>query len=179
MKTILSFDISSSVIGWSKLKLSDKTVTLLSYGYFKPKKSKNIEERLIDVENNIKSICENNKSDYYCVESYANKFSKGKSTANTIRVLSVFNEIVNLSIYRFTGQFSIRFPVVTIRSCVGKFYETKIVSKDDTFDLLKNKFENYEIEYNRNNNIRKECYDVVDSFAVGICFCYKYLNGDI
>ena len=30
-----------------------------------------------------------------------------------------------------------------------------------------------------NGNIKKECYDIVDSFAVGICFVYKLKNGDI
>ncbi len=179
MKTVLSFDISSSVIGWSKISFDKNKVELDNYGYFKPLKSKNIEERLIDVEKKIIEICKNNSSDFYAVESYANKFSKGRSTANTIKILSVFNEIVNLSIFRETNKFTTRFPVVTIRSCVGKHIGKKIVSKEETFDLLKNLFKNYKLEYNRNNNVRKECYDVVDSFAVGICFIYKKLNGDI
>lgn len=180
MKTVLSFDISSSVIGWSQISFDDdKNISLINYGFFKPIKSKNIEERLVGVEKEIEKICKENKSDFYAVESYANKFSKGRSTANTIKILSVFNEIVNLSIYKITGSFSFRFPVVTIRSSVGKYLGKKIVSKDETFDLLKNFFKNYKIEYNRNNNVKKECYDVVDSFAVGICFIYKKLNGDI
>ena len=82
MKTVLSFDISSSVIGWSKISFDEDSISLYSCGYFKPIKSKNIEERLIDVEKRIIDICKDNKSDFYAVESYANKFSKGRSTAN-------------------------------------------------------------------------------------------------
>ena len=180
MKTVLSFDISSSIIGWSKISFDEnKNTTLISYGHVKPIKSDSIEKRLIDVEEKIKKICKDNKSDFYAVEDYANKFSKGRSTAHTIKILSVFNEIVNLSIYRSTGCLSHRFPVVTIRSCVGKLIGQKTVSKDDVFDLLKNRFQNFNIVYNRNNGIATHCYDIVDSFAVGLCFFYKYSNGDI
>lgn len=179
MKTVLSFDISSSIIGWSKLSYDGNEIKLISYGHIKPKKDKCIEKRLVDVENKIKEVCEKNKSDYYAVENYANKFSKGRSTANTIKILSVFNEVVNLTIFKTTGKISYRYPVVTIRSCIGKFYGKKIVSKEETFELLKNKFQNFKIVYNRNDNISNYCYDIVDSFAVGVCFFYKYMNGDI
>tara|TARA_B100000579_G_C22832476_1_gene856790 strand:+ start:2077 stop:2616 length:540 start_codon:yes stop_codon:yes gene_type:complete len=179
MNTVLSFDISSSVIGWSKISFDENSIELINYGFFKPIKSKIIEERLLFVEKEIAKLCEENNSDFYAVESYANKFPKGRSTANTIRVLSVFNEVVNLSIYKSTGVVAHRFAVSTIRSSVGKNYGTKIVSKDDTFNLLKNVFKNYKVVYNRNNKVSKECYDIVDSFAVGVCFSYKFLNGEI
>ena len=90
MNTILSFDISSSVIGWSKIEYDEKETNLVSYGNFKPIKSESLEDRLVHVQEKIRDICVNNASDFYAVESYANKFSSGRSTANTIRILSIF-----------------------------------------------------------------------------------------
>ena len=173
MNTVLSFDISSSVIGWSKLAFDKDSISLINYGNFKPIKSESIEKRLIFVENEINKICKNNNSDFYAVESYANKFSSGRSTANTIRVLSIFNEVCNLQIFKTTGKQTFRFPVVTIRSQVSKLLGRKIVSKDEAFESLKNYFQKYKIVYNRNGNIKKECYDEIDSIAVGLCFINK------
>ena len=52
----------------------------------------------------------------------------------------------------------------------------KIVSKDEVFDNVKNYFKNYNIVYNGNNNVKKECYDEIDSIAVGLCFINKERN---
>ena len=75
-----------------------------------------------------------------------------------------------------TGKVSNRFAVVTVRSQISKMIGKKIVSKDEVFDNVKNYFKNYNIVYNRNNNVKKECYDEIDSIAVGLCFINKERN---
>ena len=176
MKSVLSLDISSSVIGWSLIEFDSSKEILKKYGNIKPKKSPNIEEKLKYTEKEITKLIEDTNPDFFAVESYANKFSKGRSTARTIMVLSVFNEFINYLIYKNTGKVSNRFAVVTVRSQISKMIGKKIVSKDEVFDNVKNYFKNYNIVYNRNNNVKKECYDEIDSIAVGLCFINKERN---
>ena len=173
MKSVLSLDISSSVIGWSLIEFDSSVEILKAYGNIKPKKSVNIEEKLNYTEKEITKLINNTNPDYFAVESYANKFSKGRSTARTIMVLSVFNEFINYVIYKNTGKISNRFPVVTIRSQISKIIGKKIVSKDEVFENVKDYFKNYNIVYNKSNKIKKECYDEIDSIAVGLCFINK------
>lgn len=176
MKSVLSLDISSSVIGWSLIEFDSSKEILKSYGHIKPKKTTHIEEKLQYTKKEIIKLIADTNPDCFAVESYANKFSKGRSTARTIMVLSVFNEFINYLIYNETGKISSRYPVVTIRSQISKMLGKKIVSKDEVFENVKDYFKNYKIVYNRNNKVRKECYDEIDSIAVGLCFINKERN---
>ena len=71
------------------------------------------------------------------VEQYASKFSSGRSSARTIIVLSSFNEVVCLSCFKNTDFVPYKISPASIRKLVGNYFGTKIVSKDDAFDLIK------------------------------------------
>jgi len=176
MKT-LSLDISSSTIGWSLLILNkENNLELKKYGYIKPTKKGTLAERAIDAVEKYKKILDDTKPDEVIVEDYANKFSKGKSTARTIIVLAVFNETIKIATIEHVKIIPVSYPVTTIRSVVKKHYGFEIKDKEQVMDFCKSNFENYKSVLNRNDNIKKECYDECDAIVVGVCHYIKNLN---
>ena len=173
---VLGFDISSSVIGWASLSLSSEgEVSLLDYGCIKPPPSKSgtLSFRLSAAYDDIKCIISKVSPDVISIEAYANKFTKGRSSAHTIMILSVFNEIVSFCSYREFGISTKSYPVVSIRSALSKFFNKKLVSKDDTFIFIKNMFPSFRPKINRAGNIKKESYDESDAIAVALTYIIK------
>lgn len=175
MKKVLSLDISSSTIGWALIEYNKEEINLLEYGYIKPPKKKrgSLSLRLSKTVDMITELIADTHPDEVAVEDYARKFSKGRSTANTIIILSTFNETVCLTAFRIMSKDVFRYPVATIRSHVGKLFETKIVSKDDVFPEIVKKSKIFKVELNRNNNTKKESGDVADAIACGLTHALK------
>lgn len=175
MKKVLSLDISSSTIGWSSFVYNDEEFTLINYGWIKPpKKTKgSVSYRLNETMTLIKELVDQVKPDEVAVEDYAKRFSSGKSRANTIIVLANFNEACCLACYQEMKKDVYRYPVMTIRSQVGKLLGQKIVSKDEVFPAIEKNAVVFKRTLNRNNNLKKECLDAVDAIAVGITHILK------
>lgn len=121
----------------------------------------------------ITNLISKYQPDEVAVEDYARRFSKGRSSANTIIVLSTFNEVVCLAAYRALNKDVFKYPAVTVRSQVGKLFGTKIVSKENVFLEILLRSRKYQIELTRYKNIKEECMDVVDAIAVGIAHISK------
>tara|TARA_B100000131_G_scaffold322708_1_gene377674 strand:+ start:197 stop:727 length:531 start_codon:yes stop_codon:yes gene_type:complete len=171
MKTILGLDISSSTIGWALLRVDERDIVLHSYGHIKPPKSKDgsLSHRVNSAYSELKTLFSDIDPDCVAIEAYANKFTTGKSNSRTIIVLSVFNELSALASLRSIGIEPSRYSVISIRSELSKYFNTKIKSKDDAFDFICKYFDNFELRHTRNGTIRKECYDEADAIAVAIC----------
>lgn len=170
MKKVLSFDISSSTIGWTLMEYDQSSFNLMDFGYIKPPKKEkgSISFRLNSTNNSIEDLIKKHCPDEVAVEDYAKRFSGGRTTANTIIILSTFNEIVCLAAFRVMGMDAYRYPVVRIRSQVGKLFGIKIVSKDDIFPEIVKRSTFFVPQKNKNNNTKIEYMDVADAIAVGI-----------
>lgn len=177
MKKLLSLDISSSTIGWALFHYDDNSAKLVSYGHIKPmskdKANGSLPKRLDDANNKLIDLLNINDIEEVAVEDYAKRFSKGKSQANTIIMLAVFNEISCLSAYKKTGMEPLRYPVATIRKCVGDLFGVKIVSKDDIFPEIVKNCTHFNTVINKVGNVKKECGDEADAIAVGIATIMK------
>lgn len=176
---VLGFDISSSVIGWASLSVnSSGSVKLLEYGSIKPPSAKSgtLSFRLSAAYDGVKAIIEKVSPDVISIEAYANKFTRGRSSAHTIMILSVFNEVVSLCSYREFGLGTSSYPVVSIRSSLSKFYNEKIISKEDTFIFVRKRFPGFVVRLNRAKNIRKESYDESDAIAVALTYIIKEVS---
>jgi Holliday junction resolvasome RuvABC endonuclease subunit len=172
MKRILGLDISSATIGWAVLSVDDnKNFLLDSYGHIKPPSSSDgtLTHRIDSAYSDLKNLFIDISPDSVAIEAYANKFSSGRSSARTIMVLSVFNELSALACLRSISIEPYKYNVISIRSDMSKLFEKKIKSKDDVFDHISEYFENFNIRYSRTGKIRKECYDETDAIAVAIC----------
>lgn len=178
---ILGLDISSSTIGWAIL---DEDGLLLEYGHIKPLKKAKAEKagkgytyRLADTHARICEFLKEKKPDVVIIEDYVKKFSRGKSTANTIIVLATFNEVVSLACYHSLDKEPIKYPVITMRSRVNKKLGIKLKSKDDVFPFISKKYKNFEITKTRFGNVKSEHYDEADAIFVALSHIIITENG--
>ena len=182
MKKILGLDISSSTIGWAIINVSNKDYEVNSYGYIKPPKKKvkkrelSLSERLSDTYDLISGLIAKHSPDDIVVERYANRFSSGRSTIRTIMMLSLFNEMVSLCVFREFGKNTYQYAPITIRSSIGKYFDKSIKSKDDAFKFVCENISKFNTKTNRMGNMRKESYDEADAICVALChFIKKYI----
>jgi Holliday junction resolvasome RuvABC endonuclease subunit len=169
---ILGLDISSATIGWSVLEFNEESYSLKKYGHIKPTSKKKADDnfslRLNCAFDAITNLVKIENPDVIAIEDYAKKFSKGRSSANTILVLSSFNEVCGLAAYRASNIKPIRIPVTTLRKLVKKEYECNIDDKEDVMSFCKKTFNNFLTPNNRAGNIKKESYDEADSIIVAL-----------
>ena len=92
VKRILGFDCSSQTIGWALLETNEdsKSINMIECGYIKPIKNGSIIDRLVNTRDKVSTIIKRLLPDYIGIEDIL-LFMKGKSTANTITVLTAFN----------------------------------------------------------------------------------------
>jgi Holliday junction resolvasome RuvABC endonuclease subunit len=175
MKTVIGLDISSSTIGWSLLEYDDQTIKLKEYGNIKPPKSSkgSLAARALDAHNEVSNLLKEKKPDFVASEAYANKFPAGRSTARTIIVLSVFNELISIACIKSLGFEPVRYAVVTIRSMLSKEAGYKISSKEECFEFIKKYFSSFSLRNNKNGKIAKECFDEADAIAVALTYILK------
>lgn len=175
MKKILGLDISSSTIGWALLNVHRG---LIDYGHLKPPSKKksgdNFSLRLDFAFEEIKKLILKLEPDVVVIEDYAKKFTKGRSSANTILVLASFNEVSGLASYKVTGKQPVRIPVSSLRKLVKNSYHRIIDDKEDVLDFCKDNFKNFLPVKNRNGNIKKECYDEADAIVVSLGYILNH-----
>lgn len=169
---ILSLDISSTTIGWASMKKIKKKISLINYGHIKPMtKAKSKDNLCLRLDSTIKefnALLKKEKPDLIIIEEYAKRFQKGKSSANTIILLAVFNESIALESYRFTGEKPIKYTVGQIRSSIEKQYSEKVKEKEDVIRFIVNLFPSFKTVLNRVGNIKKECGDEADAIILGL-----------
>jgi Holliday junction resolvasome RuvABC endonuclease subunit len=175
MKKVLGLDISSSTIGWGILEYDDKTISLVEYGHFKPLSKKKAEKKGLGYSSRIDSaykaiydLVKQKRPDDISIEEYARRFSKNKSTANTIIVLATFNESVALSCLHAMNIEPAKHPVTSMRSKVSKALDVELKSKDDVFPFVEKTFSNFLPTKTRYGNIKKEHYDEADGIFAAL-----------
>ncbi len=183
MKKVLSLDVSSSIVGFALFEYDQAIVNFLEYGYFKPPNKKqsqdNLPLRLQKTIDNLNVIFDKFDPNEIVIEDYAKRFSAGKSKAQTILLLAVFNEVSDLTAYQKLNKKSFRYPVATIRSTLGKHFGIKIVSKDEVFPVIVEKFTKFKLQYNKNQNVHDFCYDEADAIALGAVHILKQTKGNL
>lgn len=178
MKKVIGLDISSSTVGWAILAYNESGYKLEEYGHIKPLKSNkgSLSVRAADYLDKITNFLSKKSPDSVAIEAYANKFSRGRSTARTIIVLSVFNEITSVGSIKAVDIEPSRYAVVTIRSILSKIAGRKISSKEEAFDFILNNFDNFNLRKKKTGNIKDECFDEADAIAVALTHIYKELD---
>ncbi len=173
----LSLDISSTTIGWALLGNSDDQITIIEHGHLKPPKSElSLANRALRSQVLIKNLIRKYDPDKIAIEDYVTKFSKGKSTAKTIVVLSVFNEAMTMACIEEKKVDPDRLAVISIRSLLSKSFDQKISSKEECFDFIK-QIASFSVKQNKKQSIKKETFDEADAVAVGIASIIRSNNG--
>lgn len=168
IKRILGFDCSSTTIGWSTLDWDDVTnqITFNQAGYIKPTKKGSIIERIVETRNAVQKIIVEAKPDYIAIEDII-KFMKGKSTAQTIIMLTTFNRMIGLISYDYLGKGPFLYNVMTIRH--GLKEDKQLPKKEDMPALVaKHLGITFPYEYGKKGKLKVENFDKADGMAVAL-----------
>lgn len=167
-KIILGFDCSSTTIGWSTLEWDDSTNQIIfnQAGYIKPTKNGSIIERIVETRDAVQKIIVEAKPDYIAIEDII-KFMKGKSTAQTIIMLTTFNRMIGLTSYDYLGKSPSLYNVMTIRH--GLKDGKQLPKKEEMPDLVaKHLGITFPYEYGKKGKLKVENFDKADGVAVAL-----------
>lgn len=167
---ILGFDVSSTTTAFCLLEINNKQITNIEYGFFKPPKTGTIFERLSSLENKVMEILNKHNPDCVCIEDIA-KFMQGKSTANTIIMLALFNRIVGLTCHKKNLSPTL-YNVLSIRHAIKL---NKVPPKKEEIPQLLEQRLNIKFPYlyDKKQKIKKESYDLSDAYAVALTHAIK------
>jgi Holliday junction resolvasome RuvABC endonuclease subunit len=169
-KTILGFDVSSTTIGWAVLGIDGYNISIVKTDYLKPIKKGSIIERIVDTRNKIQKIINDVKPDYIGIEDII-KFMAGKSSAQTIIMLTTFNRMIGLCAYDYLNRAPELFSVMTIRHGLKK---DKIFPKKEDMPELVSKHLGITFPYQlgKKGAIKVENYDMADGIAVALYYAF-------
>jgi len=173
MKRIMSFDVSSTTVGYSILEYDEKknNINFVKCSYFKPIKKGTILERLKNTQDNIQSILEEYKPDEIAIEEIT-KFMPRLSSAQTIITLATFNRVVGLTCLNYLKKSPEMFSVMAMRH--GLKLASDLPKKEDMPSLVETYLNiKFPFEYKKNGNIKEESYDMADACIVGMYYIYK------
>lgn len=170
---VLGIDCSSSTVGWGIIEINNNVPSLVAHGHIKPLKEKktSIIDSLDDLNIKLTEICNQFKPQYIFVEELI-KFMKGKSTADTIIKLAVYNRSASYFIYKASLIKPHFYYPITIRSQISKYLKVSKPSKEDLPNLLLNKFPNLSIKTIKKGKFKgtpvKETFDECDAIATAL-----------
>jgi Holliday junction resolvasome RuvABC endonuclease subunit len=182
VKTILGFDVSSTTIGWCALNWDESTnaITFVKADYFKPIKDGSIVERILNTRNKIKDVIAATQPDYIGIEDII-QFMAGKSTAQTIIMLTTFNRMTCLTAYDYLNKEPALFNVMSIRH--GLKIGKDLPKKEDIPELVAQHL-GITFPYERSTKgknkgkIKIESYDMADGVAVALYYAFV-LSGKV
>lgn len=174
-KRVLGIDVSSTTIGYCILDIDDNNIiSLVKASYIKPIKTGSIIERIVDTRNIIKNVLEEAKPDYIAIEDII-QYMKGKSTAQTIIMLTTFNRMIGLCAYDYLNDAPQLFNVMSIRHGLK---EGKELPKKEDMPELVAKHLRITFPYERSSKgkkkgaIKVESYDLADGIAVALYYAF-------
>lgn len=176
---VLSFDSSSSTIGWAVFDISPTNqISLLTTNYIKPSKDGDIIDRLLHTRNLINDILNTYKPTHIAIEEII-KFMKGKSAADTIIMLTTFNRMICLASADYLSHSPKLFNVLSIRHGIKL---NKIAPKKEEIPALVEKHLSITFPYvliSKGKNKGKpapESFDMGDAVAVGLYYSFILTN---
>lgn len=170
MIKVLGFDISSTCIGWGLIEIDDVNMKLLDSGYIKPIKSGSIIDRLFDTRNKIKDLITKLSPTHIGIEDVI-CFMKGKSSANTVITLAIFNRMIALLSYDMLNSPPQLFSVMSIRH--GLKLNKILPKKEDMPGVVEKHLGiTFQYEKNRKNKNKPENYDRADGIAVALYYSF-------
>lgn len=175
---VLSFDISSTTIGYCVLEVNEYKITYVQANYLKPIKTGTIIERLANTREKIKEIIKQVKPDEIVIEDII-QFMAGGSTAKTIITLTSFNRMIGLLAYDYLNRPPQMLSVMSIRHCIKRQANLGGLPKKEDLPRLLEKLLDIEFSwvYGKKGAIKIESYDISDAICCGYCYIVsKVLN---
>ena len=163
---ILGLDVSTSRIGWAVI--NDKQ-ELIDSNFFKTNKKQSLEERAVEVKNNIiDPIMALHDITEIRIEEPFMMFSGGKTTARTMSSLQRFNGMVSLAAHLALGQPPTLVGATTARSRCGIKVPRGTKAKQMVMMWCASQYDNFIMEYTRHGNPKPGLDDEADAIVVAL-----------
>lgn len=157
----IGLDISSNIIGYS---IWDNN-TLLKYGFIDISNINS--DKLIDKVEIFMHLIDLNNITEIIIEESLKSFAYGKSSVNTILLLTKINSLISYAMYLHTNIYPKYISAQTARKNVGIIINKSVVDKKLLIFNHVNHIYNIVSIINKNNNLDKRMYDIADAIVVG------------
>ena len=163
---ILGLDVSTSRIGWAIV--NDKQ-ELVDSDFFKTNKKHSLEERAMEVKNNIiDPIMALHDITEIRIEEPFMMFSGGKTTARTMSSLQRFNGMVSLAAHQALGRPPTLVGATTARSRCGIKVPRGTKAKQVVMMWCASQYDNFIMDYTRHGNPKPGLDDEADAIIVAL-----------
>lgn len=182
-KKMLSFDVSSSTIGWCILSIENNIISYCQSGYIKPHNSNNILENLSFARDEVNKILQSDNFDYIAIEDLVKYMPN--TTSTTITVLASFNRMIGLLAYDYLGRNINNLQLIapiSVRHIIKKMSKmTKLPDKKELPNIISSilnfvfpwEFENSK---RKRKKIKEENYDKSDAICCGYAAAINIIN---
>ncbi len=163
---ILGIDCSSTTIGISIIEVIGSHIKFIDCDYIKPIKSDDIILRLADTREQLNNKIKKYAPDEIAIEEIVS-YMPGRSSANTILTLAVFNRMAGLAAYDYLKKSPYMYGVINIRH--GIKLSKEFPQKEEIPNILE-KHLNFAFPWRLNKKKNKiiENYDMADAIAVAL-----------
>jgi Holliday junction resolvasome RuvABC endonuclease subunit len=177
MTRVLGIDVSSTTIGYCILDIDQSNkISFIHANYLKPLKEGTIIERIVDTRNRLKDIMDGYQPDHIGVEDII-KFMKGKSSADTVVMLTTFNRMTCLLAHDHLQKSPELFNVLSIRH--GLKQNNIFPKKEDMPELVaKHLGITFPYQFGKKGKVQEESYDMADGVAVALYYAFV-LTGQV
>jgi len=168
---VLCLDASSTTIGIAVIDYDDGyKPTLIHQEFYKPNKSLELTDMLVETRRFIIGLAETHKTDEIVIEDYV-RFMSGKSNSKTTILLAILNMTLRIAALDNLGINVVPYNVLKIRHALKK---TKTIPSKEEMPELVAEILGIKFPYLYKENRKKEvlpipeCNDVADAIAVGL-----------
>lgn len=175
IKRVLGLDISSSCTGYCLLELDDqsKNIKLVKMDHYRPIETGSIIERLAHTRDNFADIINQLRPDYIAIEDIITYMPK-RSSANTIIILAVFNRMIGLLSFDYTGCTPIFYNTMDVRRGLQA---NPVPEKEDMPNVIARHLRiKFPWQYGPKGGCLSENYDRADACAVALFHAYVLSN---
>lgn len=168
----ISFDISSTTIGYAVFEYDEVYFNLLKCSYLKPSKNKKLSlfDKFSAIKKEINKLFDEYKPEEIIIEEII-KYFPGASSANTIITLAVWNRMIGLYSYEYFNKSPHLFTALAVRHGIKR--QKQFPTKEEIPALVKTYVGNLDFPLNKKGELKTESYDMADAIALGLFFILK------
>lgn len=166
-KIILGLDVSTTCTGYS---IIDTKKNIIEAGWIETptKKHLNLFTKAKNVRCKLLELKEKYDVDFVYIEKSLQSFSRGRSSANTLHVLAMFNGIVSWLCVEIFEIFPTYLGASFARKDVGVKVKKGEKAKAKVMEFMLDKGYIKEVEYTKKGNIKAQYFDKADAIVIAL-----------
>jgi Holliday junction resolvasome RuvABC endonuclease subunit len=163
---ILGLDISTSITGYTILRLDGKIAKIGHWDTRNKKYYPDLFSKVLFIKKEIEKISENYPIDHVFIEPALNMFMMGRTSSHTISTLTKYNGIVSWLCYEEFGIIPEYIPAISARKKCGITIKRGQKAKEQVMKFLIDNEPDFRVEFGRTGKPKIHCYDEADSLII-------------